>query len=218
MAQQGGAAASPELVVCAERGAAFQGGAALALSRLVQQLEPTWQAVWGHRAEERHIRQAQLSSRDADDAELGRHLRPRGIALVLLWCAPDFPARPLLSGRAAGRAPHARCEAAPAAPAVPHALTTGPVPAAQVGRPARSCLPGRPRCAPAQRGAAHGHAAARGDCRTHGEQGLHRALLPGDPQRRSQHFGGRLGPRQPGECVWPEAEVLPVAGAGGSRG
>ena len=84
-AQQGRAGAATELVVCAERCAPFHGGAALAVSRFVQQLEPTWQAAWGHRAEEHRIRHAPLSSSNADSAELDSYLHPRALALVLLW-------------------------------------------------------------------------------------------------------------------------------------
>jgi len=73
------------MVVCVESNASFKGGAARAASRLVQQLEPTWQTVWGHKAEERHIRPLQLSSREAAALELQASLRPRVIVCLLLW-------------------------------------------------------------------------------------------------------------------------------------
>jgi len=74
-----------DLVVCVEQGSGLQGGSQLGISRLIQQVESTWQAVWGHLADERHIRQVLLSSRDADNSELGINFQPSVIPLVLLW-------------------------------------------------------------------------------------------------------------------------------------
>lgn len=76
---------STDLVICFERDAPFEGGTALVVSRFIQQLEPTWLSVWGHKAEERHIRKVQLSSREADISELGIYLHSRVLSMVLLW-------------------------------------------------------------------------------------------------------------------------------------
>ena len=76
--------ASMELFICYERDASFQGGA-LAVSRFSQQLEPTWQAVWGHKAEEREVRQLEISLRDQDKTELEIYFHRRVVPVVLLW-------------------------------------------------------------------------------------------------------------------------------------
>lgn len=79
--------AAASLVVCVERESSFRGGAQLAASRMVQQIEPTWQTVWGHKAEERHVRTLQLSSKEAPTSELQDSLNPRAFVCVLLRCA-----------------------------------------------------------------------------------------------------------------------------------
>ena len=75
---------SCDLVVFVTREASLPGGSKLAVSRFIQQIEPTWQAAWGHKAEDHHIRTAQLSSKDADTAELSNHLPARAVAVILL--------------------------------------------------------------------------------------------------------------------------------------
>ena len=75
---------SCDLVVFVTREASLPGGSNLAVSRFIQQVEPTWQAAWCHKAEDHHIRTAQLSSKDADTAELSNHLLTRAVAVILL--------------------------------------------------------------------------------------------------------------------------------------
>ena len=78
-----------DLVVCFEHNASFH---AQAVSRFLQQMEPTWESVWGSKEERhsggkegRHMRKVQLSSKEADNSELGIHLHPRVLAILLLW-------------------------------------------------------------------------------------------------------------------------------------
>ena len=84
MAAESDAASAASLVVCFEREASFKGGAPLAATRMVQQIEPTWQTVWGHKAEERHVHTLELSSKEAATSELQTSLPPRAIVCVLL--------------------------------------------------------------------------------------------------------------------------------------
>ena len=78
-------AAAAELVVCYERDATFAGVSTdLAVSRFVQQLEPSWHAAWGDQVEESAIRAVPLSSKEADGSELAIYLHPHASVVVLL--------------------------------------------------------------------------------------------------------------------------------------